>query len=103
METTVIRVRPVGRNGCIYTMQERYATYTQTLTLLSAGHISGEGVQAVWHFLWIYFRYPAYATIIQDTAFLVKPVDACWFHIYVPQFQSLIFLHLLSLGKEYFL
>ena len=47
------------------------------------------------------FEYPAYATIIQDTAFFgEKPVDACWFNIYVPQFQSLIFCTYYPLGKK---
>ena len=47
------------------------------------------------------FEYPAYAQIIQDTSFFgEKPVDACWFNIYVPEFQSLIFCTYYPLGKK---
>ncbi len=47
------------------------------------------------------FEYPAYAKIIQDTAFFgEKPVDACWFNIFVPQFQSLIFCTYYPLGNK---
>jgi gliding motility-associated lipoprotein GldD len=47
------------------------------------------------------FEYPAYATIVQDTSFFgEKPEDACWFNIYVPEFQSLIFCTYYPLGKK---
>ncbi len=47
------------------------------------------------------FEYPDYATIVQDTSFFgEKPEDACWFNIYVPQFQSLIFCTYYPLGKK---
>ena len=47
------------------------------------------------------FEYPAYADIIQDTSFFgEKPEDACWFNIYVPQFQSLIFCTYYPLGRK---
>jgi len=47
------------------------------------------------------FEYPAYANIIQDTSFFgEKPEDACWFNIYVPEFQSLIFCTYYPLGKK---
>jgi len=47
------------------------------------------------------FEYPAYAQIIQDTSFFGnKPVDECWFNIYVPQFQSLIFCTYYPLGSK---
>lgn len=38
------------------------------------------------------FEYPAYARVIQDTSFFEdRPMDPCWFNIYVPEFGSLIF------------
>lgn len=47
------------------------------------------------------FEYPAYASIIQDTSFFgEQPADVCWFNIYVPQFQSLIFCTYYPLGKK---
>lgn len=47
------------------------------------------------------FEYPAYAKIMQDTTYFnLKPIDPCWFDIWVPQYDARIYCSYLPLMQS---